>query len=67
VEHIRNEHGPDQMVVVGDRMCTDRLIAHMWGAILSVVLSRETREPVDELSEAVFPSLIVKNLGDLLT
>jgi 4-nitrophenyl phosphatase len=56
------------MVVVGDRLYTDRQMAHNVGCDFVCVLSGETtRERIDELSEDEFPSLIVKDLGDLLT
>jgi ribonucleotide monophosphatase NagD (HAD superfamily) len=56
------------MVVVGDRMYTDRQMARNVGCDFICVLSGETtREQIDELSEEGFPSLIVKDLEDLLT
>jgi HAD superfamily hydrolase (TIGR01450 family) len=61
-------HSPGEMVVVGDRLYTDRPMARNVGCDFVCVLSGETtRERIDELSENEFPSLIVKNLGDLLT
>ena len=56
-----------EVVVVGDRLYTDRMMAHNLGCEFICVLSGEaTRERIDELSEDEFPSLIVKDLGDLL-
>jgi 4-nitrophenyl phosphatase len=61
-------YSPDQMVVVGDRMYADRLMARNVGCDFICVLSGETtREQIDELRAKEFPSLIVKDLGDLLT
>ena len=57
----------DQMVVVGDRLYTDRTMARNVGCDFICVLSGETtRERIDELSEDEFPSLIVRDLGGLL-
>jgi ribonucleotide monophosphatase NagD (HAD superfamily) len=49
-------------------MYTDRQMARNVGCDFICVLSGETtRKQIDELSEDEFPSLIVKDLGDLLT
>jgi ribonucleotide monophosphatase NagD (HAD superfamily) len=56
------------MVVVGDRLYTDMTMARNVGCDFICVLSGETtRKRIDELGEDEFPSLIVKDLGDLLT
>ncbi len=68
LERVTAHHRPDQMVVVGDRMYTDRTMARNVGCDFICVLSGETtRKQIDELSEDEFPSLIVKDLGDPLT
>jgi len=67
LERVTAQYRPSEMVVVGDRLYTDRIIARNVGCEFICVLSGETtRERIDELSEDEFPSLIVKDLGDLL-
>jgi 4-nitrophenyl phosphatase len=67
LERVTTQYHPREMVVVGDRLYTDRQIARNVGCDFICVLSGETtRERIDELSEDEFPSLIVKDLGDLL-
>jgi HAD superfamily hydrolase (TIGR01450 family) len=68
LERVTAQYRPGQMVVVGDRLYTDRQMARNVGCDFICVLSGETtRERIDELCEDEFPSLIVKDLGDLLT
>jgi HAD superfamily hydrolase (TIGR01450 family) len=68
LERVTAHYSLDEMVVVGDRLYTDRTMARNVGCDFICVLSGETtRERIDELSENGFPSLIVKDLGDLLT
>ncbi|MGA2884913.1 MAG: HAD hydrolase-like protein [Halobacteriota archaeon] len=68
LERVTAQYRPSEMVVVGDRMYTDRQMARNVGCDFICVLSGETtREQIDELSEEGFPSLIVKDLEDLLT
>ena len=68
LERVTAQYRPGQMVVVGDRLYTDRTMARNVGCDFICVLSGETtRERIDQLSEDEFPSLIVKDLGDLLT
>jgi HAD superfamily hydrolase (TIGR01450 family) len=68
LERVSAKYSPGEMVVVGDRMYTDRQMARNVGCDFICVLSGETtREQIDELSEDEFPALIVKDLGDLLT
>ncbi len=68
LERVTGQYRPGQMVVVGDRLYTDRQMARNVGCDFVCVLSGETtRERIDEMSEDEFPSLIVKDLGDLLT
>lgn len=68
LERVTAQYRPGQMVVVGDRLYTDRTMARNVGCDFICVLSGETtRERIDELGEDEFPSLIVKDLGDLLT
>jgi len=68
LERVTAQYRPGQMAVVGDRMYTDRQMARNVGCDFICVLSGETtRKQIDELSEDEFPSLIVKDLGDLLT
>jgi 4-nitrophenyl phosphatase len=68
LERVTAQYSPGEMVVVGDRLYTDRQMARNVGCDFICVLSGETtRERIDELSEEEFPSLIVSDLGDLLT
>jgi HAD superfamily hydrolase (TIGR01450 family) len=68
LERVTAQYRPGEMVVVGDRLYTDREMARNVGCDFICVLSGETtRERIDELSEEEFPSLIVRDLGDLLT
>jgi ribonucleotide monophosphatase NagD (HAD superfamily) len=68
LERVTAQYRPGHTVVVGDRMYTDRQMARNVGCDFICVLSGETtRKQIDELSEDEFPSLIVKDLGDLLT
>jgi len=68
VERVSKQCGRDHMVIVGDRLYTDGKMAHNVGCSFICVLSGDTtREQIHELSEDEFPSLIVKDLGDLLT
>ena len=65
---VTAQYRPDQMVVVGDRLYTDRTMARNVGCDFICVLSgKTTRERIDELSEDEFPSLIVRDLRGLLT
>jgi HAD superfamily hydrolase (TIGR01450 family) len=68
LERVTAQYRSGEMVVVGDRLYTDRTLARNVGCDFICVLSGETtRERIDEPSEDEFPSLIVKDLGDLLT
>jgi ribonucleotide monophosphatase NagD (HAD superfamily) len=68
LERVTAQYRPSEMAVVGDRLYTDGQMARNVGCDFICVLSGEsTRERIDELSEDEFPSLIVKDLGDLLT
>jgi 4-nitrophenyl phosphatase len=67
LERVTAQYRLGEMVVVGDRLYTDRTMALNVECDFICVLSGETtREQIDELSEDEFPSLIVKDLGDLL-
>ncbi|MGZ4846230.1 MAG: HAD-IIA family hydrolase [Halobacteriota archaeon] len=60
--------GRDHMAIVGDRLYTDGRMARNVGCSYICVLSGETtREQIDGLCEDEFPSLIVRDLGDLLS
>jgi 4-nitrophenyl phosphatase len=68
LERVTGRYLPGDIVVAGDRLYTDRQMARNVGCDFICVLSGETtRERIDELNEDEFPSLIVKDLGDLLT
>ena len=68
LERVTAHHSLGEIVVVGDRLYTDRTMAHNVGCDFICVLSGEaTREQIDEQSEDELPSLIVNDLGDLLT
>jgi ribonucleotide monophosphatase NagD (HAD superfamily) len=56
------------MVAIRDRLHYDWQMARNGGCDFICLLSGETtRERTDELNEDEFPSLIVKDLGGLLT
>jgi ribonucleotide monophosphatase NagD (HAD superfamily) len=56
------------MAIVGDRLYTDGKMARNVGCSYICVLSGETtREQIDGLDEDEFPTLIVRDLGELLT
>ncbi len=68
LEHVTEQCGRDRMAIVGDRLYTDGKMARNVGCSFICVLSGETtREQIEDLSEEEFPSLIVKDLGELLT
>jgi len=68
LQRIAEQYGVDHMAVVGDRLYTDGKMAHNVGCSFICVLSGETtREQIDDLDEDEFPTLIVKDLGELLT
>ncbi len=55
---------PEEMVMVGDRLCTDQKLAENAGIDFILVLSGETqREDLSGLSKQ--PSLVVEHLGAL--
>jgi HAD superfamily hydrolase (TIGR01450 family) len=67
VERTTERCGRDHMAIVGDRLYTDGRMARNVGCSYVCVLSGETtREQIDGLGEDEFPTLIVKDLGDLL-
>jgi len=68
LERVTAHHSLGEIVVVGDRLYTDRTMRTTWDAILSVSERPRLRvNKIDRLSEDEFPSLIVNDLGDLLT
>ena len=68
LERVRRKYRADQMAVVGDQLYTDGDMARNVGWDFICVLSGETtREQIGELGEGEFPSLLVKDLGALLT
>jgi ribonucleotide monophosphatase NagD (HAD superfamily) len=68
VEPATALYGHDRMAIVGDRLYTDGKMARNVGCSFVCVLSGETsREQIDGLDEGEFPTLIVKDLGELLT
>jgi Predicted sugar phosphatases of the HAD superfamily len=67
VERATERCGRDHMAIVGDRLYTDGRMALNVGCSYVCVLSGETtREQVDNLGEEEFPTLIVRDLGELL-
>jgi HAD superfamily hydrolase (TIGR01450 family) len=68
LEGVTERCGVDHMAIVGDRLYTDGKMARNVGCSFICVLSGETtREQIDELNEDEFPTLIVKDLGELVT
>ena len=67
VERATERCGRDHMAIVGDRLYTDGRMARNVGCSYICVLSGETtREQMDGLGEDEFPTLIVRDLGELL-
>ncbi len=67
LERVTEQYGVGQMTIVGDRLYTDGKMAHNVGCSFICVLSGETtREQIDDLDEDEFPTLIVKDLSELL-
>jgi HAD superfamily hydrolase (TIGR01450 family) len=67
VERVTEHFGEDHTVIVGDRLYTDGKMAHNVGCSFICVLSGETtREQIDDVGEGEFPTLIVRDLGELL-
>ena len=67
VKRATERCGRDHMAIVGDWLYTDGRMARNVGCSYGCVLSGETtREQIDGLGEDEFPTLIVKDLGDLL-
>jgi len=68
LESVTEQCGADHLAIVGDRLYTDGKMAHNVGCSFICVLSGETtREQIDDLDGDEFPTLIVKDLGELLT
>jgi HAD superfamily hydrolase (TIGR01450 family) len=68
VGRVTERCGRDHIAIVGDRLYTDGRMARNVGCSYICVLSGETtREQIDVLGEDEFPSLIVRDLGELLT
>jgi HAD superfamily hydrolase (TIGR01450 family) len=68
IEGIKDLYETSEMAVVGDRLYTDEELANNLGCDFICVLSGETtREHIEDLPEGVFPTLIVKDLGELET
>jgi HAD superfamily hydrolase (TIGR01450 family) len=68
LERVTEQCGVDHMAIVGDRLYTDGKMARNVGCSFVCVLSGETtREQIDDLDEDEFPTLIVKDLSELLT
>jgi len=68
LERVTEQYGVGHMAIAGDRLYTDGKMAHNVGCSFICVLSGETtREQIDDLDEDEFPTLIVKDLGELLT
>ena len=67
VKSVVDRFGSDRTAIVGDRLYTDGKMARNVGCSFICVLSGETtRKQIDDLDEDDFPTLIVKDLGELL-
>ncbi len=66
LKKIKKKYNSKQVVIVGDRIYTDKKLADNFGCDFICVLSGETkREDLESLSYDDFPSLIIKDLGVL--
>ncbi len=67
LQHLGAKYEPDEMVLVGDRLYTDKKLADNIGCDFVCVLSGETRrEDVEELKDEKFPALIVRHVGEMI-
>ncbi|MGD9897505.1 MAG: HAD-IIA family hydrolase [Calditrichaceae bacterium] len=67
LQHLGAKYKSDEMVLVGDRLYTDKKLADNIGCDFVCVLSGETRrEDVEDLRDEKFPALIVKHLGEII-
>jgi len=68
IRHITEKHRvrPEEIVIIGDRLQTDMELANRFGCDFICVLSGVTkRENIEQLE--IFPSLIVNNLGHIIS
>lgn len=65
VEKLISEYGEENLAVVGDRLYTDKKLADNIGCDFISVLSGETKRLDVQKYSGEFPSIIVKNLGEL--
>ena len=67
LESMKTRYNDEEVVVVGDRLKTDKKLADNLNYDFVCVLSGETkREDVEMLKENDYPSMVIKNLGELL-
>ncbi len=67
VGRITGRYDPSRMVMVGDRLYTDKRLAENIGCPFICVLSGETtRAQVERLAEDERPAIVVDDLGELL-
>lgn len=65
IEHIIKEYGPDNIVIIGDRLYTDIELAKRTGIKSICVLSGETKREHIEDSQLI-PDLIIKDIGKII-
>jgi len=64
LESILTKYKKDEIVIVGDRLYTDKVLAENAGIDFTLVLSGETKR--DDLEDLIkFPALVINNLGCL--
>lgn len=68
LENINKKYDNNEVVVVGDRLHTDKKLAESLDYDFICVLSGETkRSDIEKLKTEDFPALVVNNMGELLS
>ncbi len=61
---ILEKYSPSELLIAGDRLYTDKVLAEKSGIDFALVLSGESKKyQVDGMEP--FPAVILKNLGDI--
>lgn len=67
LKNIKNKYKDEEVVIVGDRLKTDKKLSDNLNYDFICVLSGETkRKDVEMLNTENYPSMVIKNLGELL-
>ena len=66
VQSIMNKHSSNEIVVVGDRLYTDKKLADNMNSDFICVLSGETTRMDVQNYEGKYPAIVLKNLGEII-